>query len=81
MAKINVSMPENVLQELDKAARRASTSRSALLSEAVRKYLKDLEEQRDRERRRQAAASIDRFREKFGGWDGTAEVLKWRDRR
>jgi len=79
VAKVNVSIPENVLQELDKAARQASTSRSALLSEAARKYLQDLEEQRQVERRRQAARSIRKLAQKIGRWDGTSEILKWRN--
>jgi metal-responsive CopG/Arc/MetJ family transcriptional regulator len=80
VAKINVSLPEDVLRELDKAARDARTSRSAFLAEAVKHYLEQKEEEQQSETRRQAAASIDRFRETYGGWDGTAEVLRWRDR-
>ena len=80
VVKINVSMPKDVLEEVDRAARDSHTSRSAFLAQAVKDYLEKLEEERKREKRREAAAEIDRLREKFGGWDGTAEVLKWRDR-
>jgi len=80
LAKINVSLPQDVLTELDKAARDSRTSRSAFLAEAVKRYLQQKEEEQNRETRRQAAAAIDRFRKKHGGWDGTAEVLRWRDR-
>jgi len=80
VVKINVSIPKDVLEELDRAARESHTSRSAFLAQAVKNYLEKLEEERKREKRRKAAAEIDRLREKFGGWDGTAEVLKWRDR-
>jgi len=80
VVKINVSIPKDVLEELDRAARESHTSRSAFLAQAVKDYLEKLEEERKREKRRKAAAEIDRLREKFGGWDGTAEVLKWRDR-
>ena len=79
MPKVNVSLSEEVLQDLDKAARESRTSRSAFLTQAVRHYLEEKGEEQKREKRRQAAAEIDRFREKFGGWDGTNEVLKWRD--
>ncbi|RLC95735.1 MAG: hypothetical protein DRI40_05120 [Chloroflexi bacterium] len=68
------------MSALDQAARQAHTSRSALLCQAVKHYLDALEQEPQKEKRRQAAARTDRFREKFGGWDGTAEVLRWRDR-
>ena len=80
VVKINVSMPKDVLEELDRAARESHTSRSAFLAQAVKDYLEKLEEERKKERRRKAADEIDRLRKKFGGWDGTAEILKWRDR-
>ena len=79
MPKVNVSLSQEVLQDLDKAARESRTSRSAFLSQAVRHYLEEKGEEQKREKRKQAAAAIDRFREEFGGWDGTAEVLKWRN--
>ena len=78
--KINVSLSEEVLQKLDKAAREANTSRSAFLSQAVKHYLEEKKEEKQRESRLQAAQTIDRIREEFGPWDGTAEVLKWRNR-
>jgi len=80
VVKINISMPKDMLEELDRAARESHTSRSAFLAQAVKDYLEKLEEERKKERRRKAADEIDRLRKKFGGWDGTAEILKWRDR-
>jgi metal-responsive CopG/Arc/MetJ family transcriptional regulator len=79
MPKVNVSLPDDVLHELDKAAREAHTSRSAFLAQAVKHLIEELEEEKRKERRLQAAAAIDRIREEFGPWDGTAEILKWRD--
>ena len=80
VVKINVSLPERVLTELDRAAHEAGATRSAFLTEAVKHYLEEKEELRKLEKRRQAVARIDQFRAQFGGWDGTAEVLSWRDR-
>ena len=80
VVKINVSIREDVLKKLDEAAGEAKTSRSAFLTEAVEHYLQEKEEDRKRQQRRRAADKIDRIREKYGPWDGTAEVLKWRDR-
>ncbi len=80
MPKINVSLSEKILEELDKAARESQTSRSAFLAKAVSHYLEEKDEEQKLAKRKQAAAAMDRFREEFGGWDGTDEVLKWRDR-
>lgn len=80
VVKINVSLPEDVLAELDVAAREAHASRSAFLVQAIKHYLDEKDNERKREKRVQAAAAMDRFREQYGDWDGTAEVLKWRDR-
>ena len=80
MVKVNVSLPEDVLQELDAAARRSRTSRSGFLVQAVKRYLEEREEAEQQEKRLRAAAAIDQFRHEFGGWDGTAEILRWRDR-
>ena len=79
VVKINVSITKEVLEKLDQAAREAKSSRSALLSQAVLHFLEEKQEEKKLERQIQAAKSIDRMREKFGPWDGTAEVLKWRD--
>ena len=78
MTKVNVSLSPEILNELDKSAREANISRSAFIAMAVRRYLEEKETQR-RDRGRRAAATMDRIRERFGGWDGTAEVLKWRE--
>lgn len=80
VVKINVSMPKEILEKLDEAAREANSSRSALLSMAVKRFLEEKEEEKQLERRRQAAKEIDRIREQVQPWDATAEVLKWRDR-
>ncbi len=79
MPKVNVSLSQDILDELDKAARESKTNRSAFLAEAVKHYIEEKNEQAKREEMKEAAAAMDRIREEFGGWDGTAEVLKWRD--
>lgn len=79
MPKVNVSLSQDILLELDKAAHESQTSRSAFLATAVRHYLRERDEELKLEKRKQAARAMDSFRKKFGGWDGTEEVLKWRD--
>jgi metal-responsive CopG/Arc/MetJ family transcriptional regulator len=79
VVKINVSIPKETLEKLDAAARKAKSSRSALLSHAVKHYLEEKEEEKLLERQRKAAEDIDRIRKSVPAWDGTAEVVKWRD--
>jgi len=78
--KINVSMPEDVVKRLDESARETNSSRSALLTQAAKRYLEEKEEEKKKQRRYKAAERIIEIAEKIGPWDGTAEVLKWRDR-
>jgi metal-responsive CopG/Arc/MetJ family transcriptional regulator len=80
VVKINVSISETTLKKLDGAVREAKTSRSAFMTQAVEHFLEEKEQEKLREQRIKAAQEIDRIREKYGPWDGTAEVLKWRDR-
>lgn len=80
MAKVNVSLPEDVLENLDRAARQARTSRSAFLAEAVTHYIVEKEAEQKKRKQKAAAAEMDRLRDKYGGWDGTGEVLKWREK-
>jgi metal-responsive CopG/Arc/MetJ family transcriptional regulator len=78
--KINVSMPEDIIKMLDESARENNSSRSALLTLAAKRYLGDEKEKKERERRHQATKRIFKLAEEFGSWDGTAEIIKWRDR-
>jgi len=80
VVKINVSISKDMLERLDDAARSSNTSRSALLSQAVKHYLEEREAEKQRKQQLQAVKTIDRVREEFGPWDGTAEVIKWRSR-
>jgi metal-responsive CopG/Arc/MetJ family transcriptional regulator len=80
VVKINVSIPKDVLEELDKAASVAKASRSAFLTEAVKHYIEEKEALRQLELRRKAAKTIDRIREKAPAWDATSELLKWREK-
>lgn len=79
MVKISVYLPKALLERLDEAARETRTSRSAFLAEAVEHYLKEIEEEKLREQRRKAAASMREIAKLVGPWDGTAEILKSRD--
>jgi metal-responsive CopG/Arc/MetJ family transcriptional regulator len=79
VVKINVSMPKELLEKLDEAAREANSSRSAFLSQAIKSFLEEKAEERKRQQRIEAVKSIRRLAEEIGPWDGTKEILKWRD--
>ncbi len=80
VAKINVSLPENVLEKLDAAAREAHATRSAFLVQAIECYLAQQKEEARNQRRREAVERMFRLADELGPWAGTTEVLKWRDR-
>ena len=85
MVRINTVFDEELLQQLDRIARREHKSRSRLLREAAERLVEDYRLRREEEERhrrmRKAAALQDRVREKAGNWKGAAEVRKWRDTR
>lgn len=75
MAKIMISLPEGLLAEVDAAASRRSTSRSALLATAARRELA----RRDSE---QVAAAIARSERRFdnaGAFEAAELVRQDRD--
>jgi metal-responsive CopG/Arc/MetJ family transcriptional regulator len=78
VTKVNVCLPDDVLRDLDQAAKEYHTSRSAFLVQAVKHYLEEKEEERKRQERLQAAQAILKLADEIGLWEGTAEVIKWR---
>ncbi len=85
MARINVMMPDDVLQMVDHAATAEHLTRSAFLQKAARRYLEEkrlAQEAFERKQRmQQAAANMDKLANKFGKWDGVGTIRQFRDRR
>jgi len=84
MAKINVSLPDKLLEEVDDLAAALGRSRSGLVQEAAAEYVTRVREELEREQRRQSIdASIAGLRalaEEVETFDGTAAVRADRDR-
>lgn len=80
VVKVNISISEEILKELDKTAREENTSRSAFMAEAVKHFLEEKRQKKEKERRLRAAERIIQIAEEIGPWNATGEVLKWRDR-
>ena len=85
MARINVMIPDDVLQTVDHAAKEEHLTRSAFLQKAARQYLeaKQLEQEalERKQRMQKAAAKMDKLANKFGKWDGVGAIRRFRDQR
>jgi metal-responsive CopG/Arc/MetJ family transcriptional regulator len=83
MAKVMISVPDELLEEIDQAAKAEHRSRSEFVREAAREYLarpgsRPLNEARARkaaERIRELAHEL-----RDPNWSGAKEIRKWRDR-
>jgi metal-responsive CopG/Arc/MetJ family transcriptional regulator len=84
MAKINVSIPDDVLHDAEKFAAEMEMSRSGFVAEATARYVTEVRTERERaERRRsiaEAIASARRLAEHVGTADTTAIIRRDRDR-
>ena len=85
-AKIMVSIPEEMVADLDQAAKEEHRSRSEFIREAVRLYIQvkkshsipgQTPQAREAIAVQDSLAAADIARD----WDGTYEIRKWRERR
>lgn len=83
MAKVNVSLPDELLHEVDELAEELSRSRSGLVQEATAQYVAEKRAEREaRERSARISAAIKRIREispLVGSFDATAMIREDRD--
>ena len=82
--KVMISIPEELLAEIDKAAEEESRSRSEFLREAARLYLEIRKTQATPGqdlRVRKAIAIQDALarQDTLPKWDSTAEIRRWRE--
>ena len=83
MAKVNISIPDGMLDEIERRASLSGTTRSGFIQEAAAHYLTALEQE---EARRERADVIGRAMEdartvakEIGPVDGTAIIRQFRD--
>ncbi|GAH28306.1 unnamed protein product [marine sediment metagenome] len=85
MGRINLSIDEKELQELDYMSGKANISRSKLIREAIRLYKKEFDKKNMENRRiekiKNAIRIQDSLRKYSKGWDGVSEIRKWREAR
>ncbi|MBW2058999.1 MAG: type II toxin-antitoxin system HicB family antitoxin [Deltaproteobacteria bacterium] len=83
--KINITLPQDELESIDKYAKEENTTRSGLILRALRSFMRRREEEKaEKERRsviKRASLDIKKLRTKAGKWDGVAEIRRWRDSR
>lgn len=85
MARINITIPDGLLEEVDQAAESLGTSRSGFLQEAGACYITQMAEAREREQRaRDIDAAIAHARTVAAtvapGFDATAHIRHDRER-
>ncbi len=85
MAKINISISEDILEEIERKRREKHLTRSGFLRKAFESYLHALEEEKQEEEKRRGIEKAiklqDEIRAKIGKWDSTQALRKWREAR
>ena len=85
MARINLMMPDKLLEVIDRAATEEHLTRSAFLQKAASRYLEEKRLEQEalerQQRMEKAAAKMDKPADKFGKWDGVGAIRRFRDER
>ncbi len=85
MAKINISISEDILEEIEKKRRERHLTRSGFLRKASEAYLHILEEEKEKEEKKRGVERAikiqDEIREKIGKWNSTKALRIWRETR
>ena len=85
MVRINLSIDEKELQEIDSIRKKENISRSKLIREAISLYKKEFEkidlENKRVEKIKNAIRVQDNLRKYSRDWDGVSEIRKWRETR
>ena len=83
MARVNVFLKDELLDEINEEAKDEGTNRSSLIQSALEKYLeakrKKREEEEKRKKMKEACERMDRLAKKLGRWDAQAIIRKFRD--
>ena len=83
MARVNVFLKDELLDEINREARAEKTNRSAFIQTALEKYIEGKRREREEEEKRKqmqdASRKIDALAKKLGNWDAQATIRKFRD--
>ena len=85
MLRINLSVDEESLKDLDYLSKSQNLNRSKIIREAIQIYKNEFEKQKLDLKRKQnisEAIKIQNELKKYSkGWDGVFEIRKWRETR
>lgn len=85
MVRINISIDEKDLKELDRLSSSANLTRSGFIRKAMEIYKVELEKYKLEEKRKkelkEAIKVQDELSKLAGDWDGVSEIRKWRESR
>jgi len=85
MVKVNISLSQKILDEIDKVSKEQNMTRSELLRKAFQTYIDVLEENRKEHAKRKGIEKAinlqDEIRKKIGSLDLITDLRNWRDRR
>ncbi|HXV78994.1 MAG TPA: ribbon-helix-helix protein, CopG family [Candidatus Binatia bacterium] len=83
MARINVFLKDELLDEINREAEAEDTNRSALIQAALEEYLRakrvKREEEKKRKQMQEASRKMDALARKLGAWDAQSIIQKFRD--
>ena len=83
MARVNVFLKDELLDEINEEAKDEGTNRSALIQTALEEYLqakrKKRKEEEKRKEMKEASERMDRLAKKLGRWDAQAIIRKFCD--
>jgi metal-responsive CopG/Arc/MetJ family transcriptional regulator len=83
MARVNVFLKDELLDEINREAEVEETNRSSLIQAALEEYLQakrvKREEEEKRKKMQDASRKMDALAKKLGDWDPQATIRKFRD--
>jgi len=85
MVRINISIDEKDLKELDRLSSLTNLTRSGFIRRATELYRSELEKQKLEEKRKKELKEAIKIQEELSklseDWDGVSEIRKWRESR
>ncbi|MCL5071442.1 MAG: type II toxin-antitoxin system HicB family antitoxin [Actinobacteria bacterium] len=85
MVRINISIDEKDLKELDRLSSSANLTRSGFIRKAMELYKSELEKYKLEEKRKKELKEAIKIQEELSklseDWDGVSEIRKWRESR
>jgi metal-responsive CopG/Arc/MetJ family transcriptional regulator len=83
MVRINISIDEAELEDLDRLRKQSKITRSGLIRQAIGLFKKELEKQKIEENRKKELLEAFKIQKELSklteGWDGVSEIRKWRE--